>query len=119
MSEPRKPRELKLKVRFSGNNFDGYDVASGSITMDDPDEVYHVREVLPETPSKDAESAAKRYIEKLPNGLCATEINETYKAHLAGQSIGEARRTREICDWLDEVHGNGIIADEIRTRFLK
>jgi hypothetical protein len=48
-----KARELKLKVRWSiglgpGDSLmDGYDQVGGSVTMDDPDKIYHVREVLP------------------------------------------------------------------------
>jgi hypothetical protein len=51
----RKARELFLKPRFSGDNFDGYDVVRGSITMDNPDNVYHVREVVADAPDAKAE----------------------------------------------------------------
>ena len=44
MTEAKKARELKLKPRFNGDDFDGYNVVSGSITMDEPDEVYHLIE---------------------------------------------------------------------------
>jgi uncharacterized small protein (DUF1192 family) len=40
-------RELFLKPRFDGDNFSGYDVVSGSVTMDEPDEIYHVTEAAP------------------------------------------------------------------------
>ena len=39
-----KPRELKLTPRFDGDNFSGYDMVDGSITMTDEGEVYHVIE---------------------------------------------------------------------------
>lgn len=42
----QKPRELKIMPRYKRGMFEGYDVVSGSITMDEPETVYHVREVM-------------------------------------------------------------------------
>lgn len=70
MSTNKRARELKLKARFEGDSFSGYDVVSGSITLDDPDEIYHVREVLsePETP-EEIEKAIQKVIENKINNV--------------------------------------------------
>lgn len=63
----------------------------------------HAIEVLSETPSKDAEEAAENWVKNygMTVRFPAIAYHSQRLAHLAGQRIGEARRTREICDWLD------------------
>lgn len=119
MSELRKPREFWVDPDIS----DFLPILDTNVhyafsDRRNPRDI-HVREVLPETTSKDAEEAAEEYAIKEHNGRAISIHRCMKKSHLAGQFIGEARRTREICEWYREVMMCSITADQIEKRFLK
>lgn len=74
-----------------------------------------IKEVLPETPSKDAEEAAENYTSGTtnPESLSVGDrmwAKEDFKA-------GYLRAVKDVVAWLDDECAKGITADEVRTRF--
>lgn len=118
MTKPRKPREFWIIKEKGYSTW----ISENPIFSDVADEI-HVREVLPETPDQDAEAAAREWAVKRFWGYseCDRDQGTATEAHLAGQSIGEARRTREICEWLRTDTGLDLfglqLAIEIEKRF--
>lgn len=131
MSEPRMPRDFAIdpKVLHPTNpNLPDYYMAYDHYGPYDEEHGYiHVREVLPSPPNQDAESAAEEYRKSIEHVLHKTKVTDV---HLAGQSVGASRRTKEICAWLkmdgrfiEEDEGGNYTnfdwADEISRRFFK
>lgn len=128
MSKPRKPREfwildldLDKTVETSRPAFLSEHTAKVSAEhWGCKSPIIKSCEVSPETPSKDAEEAAEKYRNDRPH-LSDAESHEAWKAHRDGQRIGEARRTREICEFIkkEEFYEWDFYANEIKEKFLK
>lgn len=120
MIEPIKPRDLEI-ISIGDGLFKTYSEEEFLYK-----EVIHVREVLPETPSKDAAEVANKYLNEtwicdFPEMGSASRTLCT-QSHVSGQLIGEARRTRDIFKFMvdfREENNRYPTPNEIEKRFLK